>query len=236
MRSIRHRLGTALVIGLGLFCLLGHMNKAEADDQRAIIVLASAETGTPDVNLPEGEAGTSASPSQTSNERPVQAMPPVWTPRVSRGRPAVREGGASRSAGEKLTVRTLVPRLDETGLTLLAEPSLFFDDRRPALSELYRAGTRNAFSLVDGKGQVIWEVGFRPPEPEYYQSRRLNIRRDPADVPSEHPGHIFGRIRTSFSETPPLSGRGAGSIEVTSVPWTGASAVTRLYINRRGAI
>jgi hypothetical protein len=50
----------------------------------------------------------------------------IWTPSVNRGRPAAREGGASRSAGEGLSVRALVPRLDESALTVSAQPSLFF--------------------------------------------------------------------------------------------------------------
>jgi hypothetical protein len=123
--------------------LTGISGAAEAGgDRQPIIVLASAVTGTPAAQ--HADKTTQALKGETEPDDASEPKPdlPVWSPRQSRGKPAAREGGASRSAGEAFEVRTLVPRLDEAALTLSAQPNLFF---------ALRPGTRHAvnFTLVD---------------------------------------------------------------------------------------
>jgi hypothetical protein len=91
-----------------------------------LIQLASASEREPGrraskekvVKAPEERSpGVSVSP-------PAQA--PVWVPRIRHGAPASRIGGATRSQSESVTIRTLVPEVDEAALTLAAQPRLYW--------------------------------------------------------------------------------------------------------------
>ena len=91
-----------------------------------LIQLASASELEPErraskekvVKAPEERSpGVSVSP-------PAQA--PIWVPRIRHGAPASRIGGATRSQSESVTIRTLVPEVDEAALTLAAQPQLYW--------------------------------------------------------------------------------------------------------------
>lgn len=54
----------------------------------------------------------------------VSAAPVLFVPRIRRGAPAFRIGGATRGRTKAVTIQTLVPEIDEAALTLAAQPNL----------------------------------------------------------------------------------------------------------------
>ena len=88
-----------------------------------IIVLAS----TSQVLLQRSAEG--AAPGGIESSTQAAAIPhvnsaPVWVPRIRRGAPANRIGGATRGRNTEVTNQTLVPAIDEAALTLAAQPNL----------------------------------------------------------------------------------------------------------------
>jgi hypothetical protein len=142
-----------------------------------------------------------------------------------------------RRLGRELTprpwmgnLRVFATILDVVGAEIPAEvePSLFQDDLRPALSELYLIDGLNTLSLVDDGEQVIRRARFHEKEPEFFRARRLGITRDPAAVTTEHPVAIFERVSRAFASTPPLSGAAGQPIHAERVSWRGREAATSL--------
>jgi arylsulfatase A-like enzyme len=129
--------------------------------------------------------------------------------------------------------RTLTPRpwmgnlrvfatlLDAVGAQVPpeVEPSLFENDPRPALSELYLIDGVNTVSLVDAGEQVIRRARFHENEPEFFRARRLGITRDPTAVTKEHPVAIFDRVSRAFAATPPLSAADGQPVSAEHVSW-----------------
>ena len=61
----------------------------------------------------------------------VDVHSPVFIPRTSRGAPAARIGGASRSGSPGLVVLALVPQHDGAALTTTAQPTLYWHLSKP---------------------------------------------------------------------------------------------------------
>lgn len=111
---------------LAIFSLSLSVTHATAQKQEkpSIIVLAS----TSQVQLQravEGVAipGEIESSPQATVTPSVNSAPPVFVPRIRRGAPAYRIGGATRSFNAEVTIQTLVPEIDEAALTLAAQPN-----------------------------------------------------------------------------------------------------------------
>jgi hypothetical protein len=89
-------------------------------------------------------------------------------------------------------------------------PSLFRRSESGALSELYRTNGTNRFSWVEGDLQLLREVRFAPPEPDYYRALLARMARGTALAARaelrEPPRVVFGRLDTAFAHVPPLSG------------------------------
>ena len=86
-------------------------------------------------------------------------------------------------------------------------PSLFHRSDEPILSELYLAGERNLFSLLDGDLQLLWATRFAPPEPDYFRARRQLLDDPSQPALGEPPEVLMDRLEQAFLSTRPLTGR-----------------------------
>jgi arylsulfatase A-like enzyme len=118
-------------------------------------------------------------------------------------------------------LRVFATLLDAVGAEVPpeVEPSLFENDARPALSELYLIDGVNSVSLVDAGEQVIRRARFHAEEPEFFRARRLGITRDPNAVTKEHPVAIFERVSRAFAATPPLSAANGQPLSAEHISW-----------------
>jgi hypothetical protein len=114
-----------LVVGVCLASLV-RAGAATADATPAAIAImgtaSASETdramsGLDDLESIESDAGRDA-----QGPDPM----PIFVPRTTRGAPAARVGGASRSKGGEIVVRALVPRTDDAALTLAVAPTLYW--------------------------------------------------------------------------------------------------------------
>ncbi len=86
-------------------------------------------------------------------------------------------------------------------------PSLFAAPAEPILSELYLAGERNLYSLLEDDLQLLWSTPFAPREPDYFRARRALLGDPPQPPLAEAPETVLDRLEAAFLTTRPLSGR-----------------------------
>lgn len=86
-------------------------------------------------------------------------------------------------------------------------PSLFTEATEPILSELYLAGERNLYSLLDDDLQLLWSTRFAAPEPEYFRARRQLIGDSPRPPLKTRPEDVLNRLEHAYRITRPLTGR-----------------------------
>lgn len=91
-----------------------------------VILLAGASNDTEKQSAAKKELTKAVQAPTPAVSVPPPAQPPVWVPRVRRGAPASRVGGATRSRSKAVTIRTLVPEVDEAALTMAAQPQLYW--------------------------------------------------------------------------------------------------------------
>lgn len=88
-----------------------------------IIILASTSQVLLQYSA-QGAAPGGIESSTTAVAIPPVNSAPVFVPRIRRGAPAYRIGGATRGRTTEVTIQTLVPEIDEAALTLAAQPNL----------------------------------------------------------------------------------------------------------------
>jgi hypothetical protein len=121
----RVALSLATTFALATMIVLPYQANAE-EPSSGLVLLASTSDEVEERNAAE-EKNTKAVRAQTpAVSVPLPDQPPVWVPRVRRGAPASRVGGATRSRNNAVTIRTLVPEVDEAALTLAAQPRLYW--------------------------------------------------------------------------------------------------------------
>ncbi|MDH3460886.1 MAG: DUF928 domain-containing protein [Burkholderiaceae bacterium] len=97
---------------------LWSVQPAVADTQEAEVLLRAPKYAQE--NGAKASAPLDAKPDRVALP---QAPTPIFVPRVSRGAPALRVGGASRGTNTRVAVRVLVPQYEEAALTASDQPA-----------------------------------------------------------------------------------------------------------------
>jgi hypothetical protein len=121
------RVALSLATKFALATMIVLPYQANADEPSAGVILLAGTSNDAEKRSAEKKEHTKAvqAPTPAVSVSPP-AQPPVWVPRVRRGAPASRIGGATRSRNKAVTIRTLVPEVDEAALTLAAQPQLYW--------------------------------------------------------------------------------------------------------------
>ena len=108
------------VVGMALVMAAPALgDEGPAETPRLLVLAESQVRSESESDRAKREPRAASAPSERA-----PARMPVFVPRTSRGAPASRIGGASRSGGSGLVLRALVPELDEAAVTISEMPSL----------------------------------------------------------------------------------------------------------------
>jgi len=125
------RRGTLLATATALAAVIALPQLAGANDLGSrVILIADSSRGAleriPNQGANKEKPRETIQPPEPAGVVPPPSAAPVWVPRIRRGAPASRVGGATRGGDKVVTIQTLVPEVDEAALTLAAQPELYW--------------------------------------------------------------------------------------------------------------